>query len=166
MNLHYREGKLEDLKQLQKLAILSYGQFEKALTKGNWNIFSEKLKSDSSYTDILKTAKCFVCEVENEIIGVAYIVPSGNPTDIFDNTWSYIRMVGVNPKYRGAGISKKLTQNCIEYATKNGEKIIALHSSEFMDAARHIYETLGFKKVKELDSLFGKQYWLYQLKLS
>jgi ribosomal protein S18 acetylase RimI-like enzyme len=75
-------------------------------------------------------------------------------------------MVGVNPKYRGAGISKKLTQNCIEHATKNGEEVIALHTSEFMDAARYVYESLGFKKVKELDPIFGKQYWLYQLKLN
>jgi ribosomal protein S18 acetylase RimI-like enzyme len=165
MNLQFREGNTDDLKQLKELAILSYSQFEKALTQENWDILSEKLESDSSYSGILKTAKCFICEIENEIIGVAYIVPSGNPTDIFEANWSYIRMVGVNPKYRGAGISKKLTQDCIEFATRNGEEVIALHTSEFMDAARHIYENLGFKRVKELDPIFGKRYWLYQLKL-
>lgn len=75
-------------------------------------------------------------------------------------------MVAVNPKYRGHGISKKLTQNCIVYATKNGETTIALHTSEFMNAARYIYESLGFERIKELEPLFGKRYWLYQLELN
>lgn len=160
MEIKFREGNIEDKEQLKELAINSYGQFQKVLTEENWNKLYENLKAESSYTNILNIAKCFVCEIENEIIGVAYIVPSGNPTHIFENNWSYIRMVGVNPKYRGNGISKKLTQNCIDYATENGETIIALHTSEFMNAARHIYESLGFKKIKELKPIFGKRYWL------
>jgi len=166
MELNFREGNNEDKEQLKNLAIISYGQFQKILTEENWNKFYENLKADRSYTNILNIAKCFVCEIENEIIGVAYIIPSGNPTDIFETNWSYIRMVGVNPKYRANGISKKLIQNCIAFAIENGETIIALHTSEFMNAARHIYESLGFKKIRELDPLFGKKYWLYQLNLN
>jgi len=166
MELKFREGTIEDKEQLKELAISSYAQFEKVLTEENWNSLYENLKAESSYTEILKIAKCFVCEVEGEIIGVVYLVPSGHPTDIFAESWSYIRMVGVNPKYRGNGISAKLTQHCIAYATKSGEQIIALHTSEFMNAARHIYEKLGFKRIKELKPLFGKKYWLYQLTIN
>lgn len=166
MHQKFRLGTLKDQQQLKDLAISSYGQFEKVLTKDNWNTFHKNLQTEASYTKILSIATCFVCEVEGTIIGVAYIVPSGNPTDIFSADWSYIRMVGVHPKYRGHGISTKLTQLCIEHATKNGEKIIALHTSEFMNAARYIYEKLGFKQIKELEPLFGKRYWLYQLKLN
>ena len=166
MNLQFREGTQNDLNQLKDLAIISYGQFENDLSAENWKILSEKLESNNSYSEILKKAKCFVCEAENQIVGVAYIVPSGNPTEIFEANWSYIRMVGVNPKFRGLGISKKLTQNCIEFARTNGDKIIALHTSEFMNTARYIYESLGFKKIKELDPIFGKRYWLYQLELN
>ncbi|MDX2173612.1 MAG: hypothetical protein SFY56_10845 [Bacteroidota bacterium] len=35
---------------------------------------------------------------------------------------------------------------CIAHAKQNNEKTIALHTSEFMDAARHIYEGLGFNR--------------------
>jgi len=45
------------------------------------------------------------------------------------------------------------------------EKTIALHTSEFMDAARHIYEGLGFIMVKEIPPRYGKRYWLYRLDL-
>lgn len=63
-------------------------------------------------------------------------MPSDNPTEIFDADWSYIRMVGVLPDYQGKGIAKQLTQFCIEYAKQSKEKVIALHTSEFMNAAR------------------------------
>ncbi|MEL6989906.1 MAG: GNAT family N-acetyltransferase, partial [Bacteroidota bacterium] len=66
---------------------------------------------------------------------------------------------------QGKGIGKMLTQQCIDYSRSNGEKVIALHTSEFMDAARNIYEKMGFKKEKELDRLFGKRYWLYLMEL-
>ena len=51
-------------------------------------------------------------------------------------------------------------------ARQNGENIIALHTSEFMDTARHIYESVGFKVLKEIDQRLGKRYWLYKLDLN
>jgi len=35
-----------------------------------------------------------------------------------------------------------------------------------MDKARHIYESLGFKILKEIVPRLGKKYWLYTLDLS
>ncbi len=165
MNLKFREGNSDDILKLRELAVVSYGQFEKILTTENWTKLYTNLAAESSYTDILKIAKCYVCEDENKIIGVAYIVPSGNPNDIFESNWSYIRMVAVHPMYSGNGIAKKLTQKCIAYARKSGESIVALHTSEFMDAARHLYGSLGFQIVKEVEQLFGKRYWLYHLNI-
>ncbi len=39
----------------------------------------------------------------------------------------------------------------------NNEGIIALHTSEFMNTARHIYEKMGFKAVKELAPHYVKK---------
>ena len=166
MEFTFREGRIADKEQLREIALASYGAFEKDLKYKNWNEFYANLKSEESYTNILKTAKCFVCEIANKIVGVPYFVPSGNPTDIFESNWSYLRMVGVHPDYQGNGIGKKLTLLCIEFARQSNEAIIALHTSEFMDAARSIYEKLGFKRIKELKPIFGKRYWLYQMILS
>jgi ribosomal protein S18 acetylase RimI-like enzyme len=55
---------------------------------------------------------------------------------------------------------------CIDKAKQTKEKTIALHTSEFMDAARHIYESLGFKVLHEIAPRLGKKYWLYTLDLS
>jgi len=164
--LSFRTGTIGDADKLQDLHIAAYEQFQSALTPDNWTIFSRNHQDRQRFIDLLKIAKCFVCLDSDKIIGVAYIIPSGNPTDLFKNDWSYIRMVGVNPKYRGQGIAKTLTKMCIDHATQNNEKTIALHTSEFMDAARHIYQSLGFKVLKEIPPLFGKKYWLYTLDLN
>lgn len=161
----YREGNTNDIEALVELGINSYGRFEKDLNKESWLKMSAFLKDENSYIQLLKISKCFVCEFENELVGMGFLVSSGNPTAIFDKNWSYIRMIGVHTDHSGNGIGKEITKKCIEFAKISEEKIIALHTSELMDAARHIYEKFGFEKIKELDKIFGKKYWLYHMEL-
>lgn len=165
MDLIYREGSRNDLAGLKALGISSYSQFKEDLSEENWNKLHSNINLEENYLSLLDIGTCFTCLHDDEIVGMAYLVHSGNPTDIFQSDWSYIRMVGVNSKYGSRGIGKRLTQMCIDHAKKSGEKIIALHTSEFMDAARHIYGGLGFKIVKEIEPIFDKKYWLYHLNL-
>lgn len=165
MNLDYRIGTRADTKSLQRLGLLSYGEFKHVLTHENWSKLNSFLTAENSYSDLLKVSRCFVCECEREIVGMAFHIPKGNPTEIFPADWSYIRMVGVDPAFAGKGIGKALIRMCIDFAKENNEEVIALHTSEFMHAARHIYEGLGFKQIKELVPRLGKRYWLYQLDL-
>ena len=69
-------------------------------------------------------------------------------------------------EYSGKGIGQRLTQQCLEKAIDNQEEIVALHTAEMMENARHIYSKLGFSIAKELPSNFGTRYWLYTLHLS
>ena len=165
MELTYRIGTLDDKEKLQELGLISFGQFRNILTDENWNRMRSHLSAENLYSDLLSKSTCFVCEINDEIIGMAYLVPKGNPTDIFQADWSYIRMVGVNKAYEGMGIGKKLTQMCIDYARETNEQVVALHTSEFMNAARYIYEKMGFKQLKEIEPRFEKKYWLYVLEL-
>jgi ribosomal protein S18 acetylase RimI-like enzyme len=96
---------------------------------------------------------------------MAFLFTSGHPSDIYPADWSYIRMIGVHPAYEGCGIARTLTSHCIEYARETGEHTIALHTSELMHAARHIYEKLGFRIMQELGLRYGIMYWLYAMKL-
>jgi GNAT superfamily N-acetyltransferase len=72
--------------------------------------------------DLINKSKIYVALDQNEIIGMAYIIPNGNPWDIFKAEWSYIRMLGVNPEYQGQGIAKTLIKMCINQA-KEPKKI-------------------------------------------
>jgi ribosomal protein S18 acetylase RimI-like enzyme len=162
-NLVYRTGSTDDVKQLKELSIASYGQYADVLTPENWLRLNTNLNNEEILSDLISKSYSFVCVDGDKIVGMAYLLPSGNPTDIFEKDWSYIRMVGVHPDYAGRGIARSLTHKCIAKAKELNEKTIALHTSEFMDAARHLYESIGFKLLKEIPERLGKRYWLYTL---
>lgn len=165
--MKYRNGTTEDVKSLKELAVISWQQFQKELTDANWQNLYNNISNNQTFTDLLATSYCFVCETENkEIVGMAFIVPSGKQHDIFEKEWAVIRFVTVNPTFGGQGIGRQLTKMCIEWAMKNHEKVIALHTSEMMNSARHIYESLGFKILREIEPRLGKKYWLYTLEIT
>lgn len=150
---------------IKALAIKAWTPFQKELTNENWEKLKANLYNDNTYIELLKSTG-FLCTTDKEeIIGIAFLVSSGNPTELFDKDWSYIRYVSVAPDYVGKGIGKKLTESCIEHAKNTDEKTIALHTSEIMNAARHIYENLGFKILKEIEPRLGKRYWIYTLNI-
>ena len=155
---NFRNATIADNVKLKVLGLNSFGQFKDQLTDDNWEKLEKILANENTYLDLLSKSTCFVCEFDNAIIGMAFFISSGNPTDIFQGDWSYLRMVGVDTAYGGNGIGRYLIQICIDYAKETGEKNVALHTSEFMEAARHIYENMGFHRIKDLEPRFGKKY--------
>lgn len=160
----YRQGNVSDVANLRLLALKSWGQFQNNLTPENWQKLFNSLNRKETYLELLEKSHCIVCEnADKEIIGMAFLVSSGNPTDIYQPEWSYIRFVSVHPEYSGKGIGRQLTETCITIAKSNNEQTIALHTSEIMNKARHIYESLGFTVIREIEPRFEKRYWLYKL---
>ena len=165
--MNYRKGNIDDLNAIKKLAIKSWSEFKSELTNENWQDLYETLTNEKTYTDLIIKSYFVICESLNEeIIGMSFLVPNGNPTEIYDKSWCYIRFVTVDPDFGGNGIGKKLTENCIEFAKQSGETTVALHTSEMMDKARHIYEKLGFEILKEIEPRLGKKYWHYSLNIA
>lgn len=164
MDFIFKKGHSGPVSELQQLGLISYGQYAPVLGDA-WKIMETNMLRDEFWSKILGISTPFVCQHNGKVVGMALLIPHGNPDDIYDTGWCHIRMVGVHPDYAGNGIAKKLTQMCIEEAKQTGEKVIALHTSEFMDAARHIYEKLGFKVLREISPRFGKRYWLYTMDL-
>ncbi len=165
-NYTYRRASIKDKEQLKNLAIVSYGTHKDALTVEHWTALKDVLNDEEKLEELMNISICFICLDEDEIIGMAHFIPHNNPWGSFKTEWSYIRLVGVNPKYKGQGIAKALTKICIGFGRETNEKTIALHTAEFMNGAIHIYESLGFKMFKEIEPRFGKKYWLYILELN
>ena len=165
IQLQYRIASHADIDALMALGLAAYSDYATQLTPDNWQTMKSNLEAKDKMTALLDMATCFVAESDGCIVGMAFLVPSGNPSHIYPSDWSYIRMIGVYADFRGLGIGKKLTQQCIALATQSGERIIALHTSEIMHAARATYEQLGFTIVRELPLYLGIRYWLYSLEL-
>lgn len=164
MGLKYREANADDLEGLRQLGKISYEEFSGVLSSENWKILSAILESEENVLHLIEISKIFICEINSDIIGMIYFIPKGNPTELYQSDWCYIRFLGVDPKYRGFGIGKELVNSCLRYAKKTREKTIALHTSEFMNHARIMYEKIGFKRIREIKRL-GKKYWVYTMKL-
>jgi len=162
----YRPGSPAEKKSLQQLGILSYNQFSKILAPADWATLDRFLTGDKMWDQLVHNSKIFVCEHNDNLIGMAYLVPSGNPTHIYPADWSYVRMVGVDPAYRGQGIARQLTQMCVDYARQSNEKIVGLHTSEKMEDAIHVYQAIGFKLYKEINPIYGMRYFLYKLDIA
>lgn len=59
----------------------------------------------------------------------------------------YILNVFVEPEYRGRGIAKTLTRECMAEAKRRGIGVVALHASK---KGQPVYEKLGFKTSNEM----------------
>lgn len=162
----YRSASIKDKAELLQLAIASYGPYTALLDAENANKLHNGLRDEKKMESLITSSTCFVCLYKNKIVGMAFIVLHGNPWDVFLSEWAYIRMVGIHPPFQGKGIASQLMKMCINFAKENKEKTIALHTSEFMNAARHLYEKIGFKKHSEIEPRFGARYWLYLLELN
>jgi|SRR5215212_1988353 len=160
-----REEATEHIQAFKTLALKTYSQYFDRITPENVLLYKKTLDDVNLWTWLTNTAQAFVCMDAGELAGMAFMVPGGNPTDIFRKEWAYLRLVGVEPGHQGKGIAKTLTRMCVEQARATGEKNLALHTAEIQYSARHVYESLGFKKVMEIEPVYGLQYWLYLMEL-
>src|ERR1700741_4498203 len=112
--MHYRGAEQQDIPALRELGLASYGRLKKHLTPENWAKMVTLLKSDQTFPLLVRDCHSIVCEENGRLLGMAYLVPRGNPTKVYSVETSYIRMVGVHPDAAGKGIAQSLTKLCIE----------------------------------------------------
>jgi len=70
-----------------------------------------------------------------------------HPLDLGSEHRGYLLNVYVEPEFRKRGLAHALVDRCLAEAHRRGLRVVALHSS---DAARSIYEALGFRTTNEM----------------
>jgi ribosomal protein S18 acetylase RimI-like enzyme len=84
--------------------------------------------------------------------GVTYVSgPDDSYSEELRDGEAGIRMLAVDPACQGRGIGRALTEWCVERARAAGRVRLVLHTGEFMPAAVHLYERMGFERLPELD---------------
>ena len=80
---------------------------------------------------------------------------------------SGIRLLGVDRGSRGAGVGKALTQACIQLAMNKHHSHVILHTTQAMQTAWRLYQSMGFKRAEDLDFLQEKlQVYGFRLQLA
>jgi ribosomal protein S18 acetylase RimI-like enzyme len=77
-----------------------------------------------------------------------------------------IRMLVVEPAFRGLGVGRALTEECMNRAQRDGATCIALHTTPIMRVALPMYERMGFELQSDAPSIFGVPYAVYLKQLS
>jgi DNA-binding MarR family transcriptional regulator/GNAT superfamily N-acetyltransferase len=112
----------------------------------NWDISYEALVAEicAQFIRNYDAARehCWIAEAGGEPIGSIFLVKA---TDEI----AKLRLLLVEKKARGLGVGRALVEQCIQGARERGYSKMTLWTQNILLAARGIYQSAGFKLVKE-----------------
>ncbi len=107
--------------------------------------FHEYMDSFNSQKDRL-----WIAELDGEIVGTVAI--KGRSDAVAQLRW-YL----VHPKARGKGVGRALINLTLDFCKQCDYKSIYLHTVKQLEAAAHIYKSVGFKKTIEKETKVWNQ---------
>lgn len=77
-------------------------------------------------------------------------------TATLETNASGFRLLGVDPAFRGKGVGKLLTLECIRRAKEKQNLQVIIHTTKAMQTAWRMYERIGFRRSEDLDFMQGE----------
>lgn len=146
-----RKAESTEYETVRRQRLTSYAQYKNHIPLKHWEVLQRTLSKES---DKHSGVQLFVAIVGGQIAGSVVLFPSKAKAYEWDtDTLKYpeIRMLAVDADYRGLGVGKALVQHCIKVSKELGENQIGLHTGSFMEGAKKLYESLGFKRMPMFD---------------
>jgi DNA-binding MarR family transcriptional regulator/GNAT superfamily N-acetyltransferase len=88
-----------------------------------------------------KRERCWIAELDDENVGSIMLAKDSDSV-------ARIRLLLVDPKARGLGLGRHLTDECIRFARTAGYRKMTLWTHSVLTAARHIYQQAGFQLMR------------------
>jgi ribosomal protein S18 acetylase RimI-like enzyme len=152
-----RDFRAEDGDSVTRIVGAAFGEYRNVLS--DWAAFSAGFGHMVAHA---QECEIIVAEVNGQIAGaVGYIGPGQPKPAHYPPDWTVIRLLVVSPEYRGAGIGRALTEDCIRRGRRDNAPLIALHTSPIMSVALPMYERMGFVLERSLPDKWGIPYGLY-----
>jgi ribosomal protein S18 acetylase RimI-like enzyme len=144
-----REGRAVEQGQIEALVKMAYQEFQPLFPEEVWEAWMDNIWE----TVHSPAGVVIVAESGGKIQGVVKFYPEASRAGL--GTWppeaASIRILAVHPDSRGKGYGTLLARECVQRAKSLKIATIYLYTGTFMQAARHIYENLGFKRAPEFD---------------
>lgn len=86
--------------------------------------------------------RCWMADMGGEPVGCVFLVKKSK-------TVAQLRLLIVEPRARGIGLGRRLVEECIAFARAKGYRKLVLWTQSNLAAARHIYQSAGFRLVEK-----------------
>ncbi|MFZ5453945.1 MAG: GNAT family N-acetyltransferase [Thermodesulfobacteriota bacterium] len=144
-----REAAAGELAEIENLVQEAYREFKPLFPEKVWNAWMENI----GQTVRAPSGILLVLEHQGRLWGAVKFFPEAERSGM--GQWppgaAALRILAVAPTARGRGYGTLLTRECLGLAREQQVSVIFLCTGEFMQAARHVYEKLGFRRVPEFD---------------
>ena len=152
-----RDYRASDAEDLNRVSVAAFSQFQDSYE--DWPAMRAIVSRASALSE---TGEVIIAESDGRLVGgVTYVGPNVAKAPFFDQAWPVIRMLVVDPTFRGKGIGRALTFECIARAKRDRAPVMALHTSPIMTVALPMYLRMGFTKLRDAPPLFGVPYAVY-----
>jgi ribosomal protein S18 acetylase RimI-like enzyme len=142
-----RRVRAEEHDALGRLTVAAYERLEGGEELGDY------AKTLADVDDRARRAVVLVAVDGGELLGgVTYVAGPDNPyAEGLEPAEVGIRMLAVSPAAQGRGIGRALASECLARARRDRARRVMLHSTPWMTAAHHLYESLGFRRTPDRD---------------
>ena len=155
-DLTIRDARADEFTAIGRLLVEVYSSLAGFPTPAEQPPYYELLENIGRLTEKPQARLLVAVTPQGELAGsIAYFgdmahYGSGGIATCVKNA-SGIRLLGVRTRHRNLGAGRALTQACIELARKARHGEVILHTTQPMQVAWHLYESLGFVRSEELD---------------
>jgi ribosomal protein S18 acetylase RimI-like enzyme len=142
MAIEVREATPEEWDEAGRVTADAYREF---VRNADWESYLDQIANVRGRAD---RTTIIVALDDRRIVGSATlelegrVEPEDDPTLAPDE--AHIRMLGVAPSHRGAGIGSLLMDECEARAREAGKTFVTLHTTSRMSAAQAMYASRGY----------------------
>lgn len=111
---------------------------------GEFEALIARLYADFDAAPAAPPKALWIADKDGEVAGSVFVVPAAEGEGM-----AQLRMLYVEPAFRGLGIGRQLVDQAIQFARASGYRHIMLWTQDCLVAARKIYQHAGFELVRE-----------------
>ncbi|MCP1135837.1 GNAT family N-acetyltransferase [Paenibacillus polysaccharolyticus] len=145
-----------DHAEIVDILVASYAEYQSSFEQSDrWEAY---LKDIRESVDNPYLTELWVAKIEDRIVGTVQLFETAHkasPNFDLPIDYPFIRLLGVDPEWRGHGIARELLQRCVESTKDLGKNAIYLYTGGQMVNAIRLYERFGFIKDQELSPVEG-----------
>lgn len=140
-----RPAREDELDIVASLAVDAYAEYAERMSPDAWSAFAQNI---ANVRGRMQDAEVLVAERDGRLVGTVTLFTDwrGAQSDSYG-----VRLLSVPPQERGTGVGRALMESCIEHARRERKDRVVLTSTPEMEAARDLYDRLGFVREPALD---------------